>query len=99
MEMISCPPYCGVPRPSHQFPPVLVVDVVEGVVEVVFGAVEVVVVGCVVVCVVVLVVVVVVVDVLHEAKTSGITIRVVSAIQITPRFIFSSLISGKHLED
>ena len=91
------PPYCGFPRLSHQLAPAVGVDVVDvgAVVEVVFGAVEVIVVGCVVGWVVVLVVVVVVVAVLHETKTIDITIRTVSAIQMTPLFIISSLFLWK----
>ena len=81
----------GVPSLSHQFPvPAAVV-----VVLVVFGAVVVVVVVFVVVAVLVLVVVdvdvVVAVVVLQDAKTSDATMRQVSAIQIVPFFIHTSL--------
>ena len=39
---VIVPPYCGIPKESHQWPRVLVVDVVEDTaVAVVFGAVEV----------------------------------------------------------
>jgi hypothetical protein len=83
------PPYCGLPRLSHQLP----VPEVVGFVEV--GAVLAVVRGGAVVLVVVVVVVTVavdvaVVDVLQEARTSDITMRQVSAIQIVPLFISSS---------
>jgi hypothetical protein len=86
------PPYCGVPRLSHQFPVVTVVVVL--VVET----------GVVVVVVVVVFVVVVVlpgevdIDVvgvvvsLQDAKTIDITMRQVSAIQIVPLFIHTSFI-------
>jgi hypothetical protein len=84
------PPYCGLPRLSHQLP---VPEVVVGFVEV--GAVLTVVSGGAVVLVVVVVVVtmavdVAVVDVLQEARTSDITMRQVSAIQIVPLFMSSS---------
>ena len=85
---VIVPPYWGVPRLSHQFPvevevavtavvaAALVVDVVlevDIVVEVVVTVVD--------------VVVVVVVDELQDAKTSEITMRLVSATQIIPFFI------------
>ena len=89
--MVSVPPYCGVPRLSHQFPvEVAVTAVVTAVVDVV----DVVVCRLVVVVVVVAaagvveVVEVVVVDFEEQdAKTSDVTIRQVSTIQITPFFI------------
>jgi len=89
---VSEPPYCGVPRISHQFPVALVVVAV-----VVVGVVVVVVV---LVVVVVVVVVVLVVDVgievdvvvlLHDAKTSDVTMRKVSNAQIIPLFIQTSI--------
>ena len=83
---VIVPPYCGVPRLSHQFPVTAVVDVV-----VVGGAVVVVVVIFVVVEVLVFVVVdvdvVAVLVLLQDAKTSDVTMRHVSAIQMTPLFI------------
>ena len=92
--MVSVPPYCGVPRLSHQFPvEVAVTAVVTAVVDVV----DVVVCRLVVVVVVVVaagvvevveVVEVVVVDFEEQdANTSDVTIRQVSTIQITPFFI------------
>jgi hypothetical protein len=87
IRRVIVPPYCGVPRVSHQFPvaAVVVAVVVVGVV-----------IWVVVVVVVVLVVVVVVVDVgvevdvvvlLHDAKTIDVTMRQVSNPQIIPFFI------------
>ena len=80
------PPYCGLPRLSHQFPVVAVV------VAVVVGGVVVLVVVVLVVVVVVLVVDVGVevddvVFVVQDAKTKDATIRQLSAIQITPLFM------------
>jgi len=86
IRRVIVPPYCGVPRLSHQFPvtAVVVAVVVVGVVVLV------------VVVVVVVLVVVVVVDVgvevdvvvlLHDAKTSDVTMRQVSNPQIIPLFI------------
>jgi hypothetical protein len=93
IRRVIIPPYCGLPRLSHQLP---VPAVVVGFVEV--GAVLAVVTGGEVVFVVVVVVVmgavaveVDVVDVLQDARTSEITMRQVSAIQINPLFISSSL--------
>jgi hypothetical protein len=85
------PPYCGLPRLSHQFPPPEVVagfvDVGAVLLVVVRGAVvlgeEVVIAGAVEVEVDV-------VEVLQDARTSDITMRPVSAIQIVPLFIQSS---------
>jgi hypothetical protein len=87
IRTVIIPPYCGVPSAFHQFPVTAVV-------------VEVVVVGVVVlllvVVVVVVVIVVLVVDVgvevdvvvlLHDAKTSDVTMRKVSNPQIIPLFI------------
>jgi len=88
---VNVPPYCGIPRLSHQLP----VDVV--VAAVVTAAVDVVVVGIIAVVdvvvvaiaavVVVVIGVLVVVDELQDANTSDATMRKVSAIQITPFFI------------
>jgi hypothetical protein len=82
------PPYCGLPRLSHQLPVAAVV------VGVVVGAVVVAVVGGAVLVVVVVVVMGVVVDVVadvaHDAKTSDITIRQVNTIQIALLFIWTS---------
>ena len=91
VERTISPPYCGLPRLSHQFPVVAVVVVL--VVDV-GGAVVVVVVLVVVVVVVVDFDVVVVVDVVlvQDTKTSDITMRQVSAIQIVPLFIHTSFI-------
>jgi hypothetical protein len=93
IRRVIIPPYCGLPRLSHQLP---VPAVVVGFVEV--GAVLAVVTGGEVVFVVVVVVVmgavaveVDVVDVLQDARTSEITMRQVSAIQINSLFISSSL--------
>ena len=88
---INVPPYSGVPSLPHQFPVTAVVDVVE-----VGGAVVVVVVVVDVFVVVVVVVdvgvdVVVVVVLLQDAKTIDATMRQVSAIQIAPFFIHTSL--------
>jgi len=84
-EITKSPPYCGLPRLSHQFPVTAVV-------------VAVVVVGVVVVVVVVVVVLVVDVGVevddvvlLHDAKTSDATTRQVSSIQVIPFFIQTSI--------
>ena len=79
---INVPPYVGVPSLSHQFPVTVVVVEVE-----VGGAVVVVV----VVVVDVGVDVVVVVVLLQDAKTIDVTMRQVSAIQIAPFFIHTSL--------
>ena len=83
------PPYCGVPRLSHQWPAVVVVAETVGAVDVL---VEVTVVDSVVVIGIEVVdvicwVVVVVVDELQDAKMSEVTMRQVSAIQIIPLFI------------
>jgi hypothetical protein len=91
------PPYCGVPRVSHQFP-VLVVDavtvteVVEVAVEVVVGPDEVVAVVVVTVVDVVdaTVAVVVVVDELQDAKIMEATMRRVINPQTAPFFTCSS---------
>ena len=95
LELIAAvitPPYCGVPRLSHQFP-VEVVDTV--VVTIALDVVEVgVIVEVVVVAITEVVVVVagivvelVVFDEEQDANTSDVTIKMVSAIQITPLFI------------
>ena len=89
--MFSVPPYCGVPRLSHQFPLAVVVVVFTEVVVVVVveDAVGVLVVD--VVFVGVEVGVEVWVDVLQDAKTKDATIRKVSTIQIVPFFNETSL--------
>jgi hypothetical protein len=93
IRRVIVPPYCGVPRLSHQFPvtAVVVAVVVVGVVVLVVVVVVVLVVVLVVVVVVVLVVDVgIEVDVvvlLHEAKTIDVTTRKVSNPQIIPLFI------------
>jgi hypothetical protein len=66
------PPYCGLPRLSHQFPVVVVVVVIGGAVAVVVVVVDV---G------------VDVVEVPQDAKTSDVTMRQVNTIQIAPLFI------------
>jgi hypothetical protein len=87
MRKFMVPPYCGLPRLSHQFPAAavdgvetLVVDVLE---DTVAEAV------CEVICVVAVLFVVVwlVVEVLHDASSIDATRRQVSAIQMTPFFI------------
>jgi molybdenum cofactor biosynthesis enzyme len=94
---VNVPPYCGVPRLSHQFPvEVVVTAVVTTAVDVVVVgttvAVDVTVVTVVAMDAVVAVVVgMLVVDELHDAKTSDITIRQVSPIQINLFFIQTSL--------
>jgi len=75
------PPYCGAPSLFHQLP-VAVVDVFGTVVGAVI-VVVVVLVGVAVTVLVVAVVEVVVVDVAQDAKTSDISMRQVSKIQIT----------------
>jgi hypothetical protein len=81
---IIAPPYCGVPRLSHQFPVTAVVVVAVVVVGAVVLAVVVVLVLVVVVCVGVEVDAVVL---LHDAKTSDATTRQVSSIHVIPFFI------------
>ena len=98
---VIVPPYWGVPRLSHQFP----VEVVDTIV--VTAAVDVVEVGAIVEVVVVAtfeVVVVVVVDVVvgalvvvdeeQDANTSDIPRRKLSATQIIPFFIYTSIFYG-----
>jgi hypothetical protein len=90
-KSVNVPPYVGLPRLSHQFPVTAVVVEVE-----VGGAVVVVVVVVVVFVVVAVLVgadvdVVVVVVLLQDAKTIDVTMRQVSAIQIAPFFIHTSL--------
>jgi hypothetical protein len=91
VDIVSEPPYLGVPRLSHQCPvEVVVTAVVTAVVDVVeVGAITVVVVVVVTIAAVVVVVVgvLVVVFELQDASTSDATMRKVSAIQITPFFI------------
>jgi hypothetical protein len=83
------PPYCGVPRLSHQFP--VAVVVVVAVVEVVtFEAVVVVLVVVVVFVVVVDAEVVDVVFVVQDANKSDATRTKVSVIQVIPLFIQTS---------
>jgi 1-acyl-sn-glycerol-3-phosphate acyltransferase len=86
--MVIVPPYCGLPRLSHQFPVVAVVIEVGWVVVVEVGWVIVVEVGWVIVVVVPTVDVVALVVVLaQDAKTSDVTMRQVNTIQIAPLFI------------
>jgi hypothetical protein len=86
IRSVIVPPYCGVPRVSHQFPvaAVVVAVVVVGVVIWVVVVVVVVLVVVVVVCVGVEVDVAVL---LHDAKTIDVTMRQVSNPQIIPFFI------------
>jgi len=92
-EMVNVPPYCGVPKLSHQFPVLVVVAAVVGVltdvvdVGMLVGAVDVGITGAVVVEVGVLVVEVAVVDEEQDANTSDPISTKVSAIQIIPLFI------------
>jgi hypothetical protein len=86
--MVNVPPSCGVPRLSHQFPvEVVVMALVTTDVDVVDVWMVPVAVDVVVIVVVVVGDKFVVVDVEQDANTSDITIRMVSAIQITPLFI------------
>jgi hypothetical protein len=85
---IIVPPYCGVPRLSHQFPVTAVVVAVVVVGVVVLGVVVVVLLVVVVVCVGVEVDEVVL---LHDAKTSDATTRQVTNIQVIPFFIQTSI--------
>ena len=82
-KIVNVPPYCGIPRLSHQCPAVFVVAtvVVARVVAVDVGLVMFVVV------VLLMVVVWVDVDVVQEAKTNDVMMREVSTIQIVPLFI------------
>jgi len=84
--VVNVPPYCGLPRLSHQLPlAAVVVDIV------VVGVVGMTVVVDVVVRVDVDVGVDVdVVDVAQDAKTSDVTMRHVSTIQIAAFFIYNS---------
>jgi hypothetical protein len=85
----AVPPYCGFPRLSHQLPVrEVVVDFVVGTVVDAVRAVGLTTVVDVVVCV--CVVVVPGVDVVQDTKTSDVTMRQVSIIQIVPFFILSS---------
>jgi len=100
LELIAAvitPPYCGVPKLSHQFPVEVVVVVTTTVVDVfVWGDVVVtlVVVAVVALAVVDIVVddVVVVVDELQDANTNESTIRLVNATPIIPFFIAASFL-------
>ena len=96
IETTIMPPYWGVPRLSHQFPVVAVVDVVLEVntaVVVVVDATEAreVDVTTTVVLPVLDVGVLVDVDVEQDIKATDATMRKVNAIQITPLFIQTSL--------
>jgi hypothetical protein len=85
VDIVIVPPYFGVPRLSHQCPVVVAVVTTPEVVDVVAeGMLNVVMVEVVVVLVVVVVVVAedVVVVLVQDAKTSDITMRKVSTIQI-----------------
>ena len=89
---VKTPPYCGVPRLSHQFP---VTVVVVGVVVVTAVMVAVVVVGVVEIEVLVVVVTNVIVDVadlVQDAKTRDVITRKVSTIQPIPLFIQTPLL-------
>jgi len=86
------PPYLGVPSESHQFPVGVVVIEAVAVVDAVDVGMVAVVVDIIIVVVVVgdklvVVEVFVLVDVEQDANTNDITIRMVSAIQMTPLFI------------
>jgi hypothetical protein len=89
--MVIVPPYCGVPRLSHQVP-VATVVVVDAVVV---GTVVVTLVVGFVVWVGVVVVVDVEIDVVPEqdTKTSDVIMRNVSTIQIAPLFIHTSFLN------
>ena len=89
---VIVPPYCGLPRLSHQFP--LAVVVVGVLVGVLVDVVEVLVVVVVFVVVVVDVGEEVVVFVAQDAKIRDAAIRQVSKIQIVPRFMQTSLYFG-----
>jgi hypothetical protein len=99
--MVNVPPYCGVPKLSHQFPVlvvlVVVAAVVTGAIDVLGGITTADVVGgdiAVVDVVVVDVVGVTVDDVvaeLQDAKTTDTTIKTANAIQVIPFFILASL--------
>ena len=89
------PPYCGVPRLSHQFPVEVVVAVMVetgAVVEVGTIAVVVAAVTDVVVDAIVAAVVLVVVDAAQDVSIIEAAIRNASKIQITPFFIYTSVI-------
>jgi hypothetical protein len=90
VDIVSEPPYFGVPRLSHQFPVEVVVTAVVttavDVVDVVTIAVDVAVVVA-AADVVVMVVVLVVFAEPQDASTIDTTMRKLSAIQITPFFI------------
>jgi hypothetical protein len=91
VDIVNEPPYFGVPRLSHQFPVEVVLTAVVttavDVVDVVTIAVDVVVVVVAAADVVVVVCVIVVVEEPQDARTSDVTIRQHSVIQITPFFI------------
>ena len=92
IEVTNVPPYCGVPRLSHQCPVGVVVTVVVPTADVVVDVVTVVTVADVEVVVDVLdiglvVVVDVVDDFTHDAKINDVTMRQVSSTQIIPLFI------------
>jgi len=90
IEVTNVPPYCGVPRLSHQFPVVVVVTVVVTAADVVVEVITLAV-GVDAVVDVLDIGVVVVVDVVddftHDAKINDVTMRQVSSTQIIPLFI------------
>jgi hypothetical protein len=87
IRIIMSPPYCGLPRLSHQFPAFEVVGFVVGAIV---GTVVDVVLVVIVVGVVAWVDVEVGVDVVQDARISDVTMRQVSNIQIVPLFILDS---------
>jgi hypothetical protein len=94
---MTVPPYCGVPRLSHQFPvdvvltvTVVVVDVLAAVVAIFVEVAEV---DTVVVDLVNVVELDVVVDLVpQDASTIDVTMRKIITIQIVPLFICTSLV-------
>jgi hypothetical protein len=87
-NMVSVPPYCGVPSLSHQFP-AEPAEVVVGLADdiVAWIVVEVVVLAIVGAVVDVVAGIDIEVEVEHEAKIIDITMRQVKAIQVIPLFI------------
>ena len=98
-ERVNIPQYCGLPRLSHQFPVAKVVTETAAVVTVDVLVEEAVVDIFVLVLIDVAEVVEVdVVDEAQDAKTSDVTIRKVSTIQIIPLFIQNSFLFEKFSE-
>ena len=91
------PPYCGLPRLSHQFPVALVVVtlVVAVVVVVTFGVVAVVTIAVVGVVVVDVIIDDVVVDLLQDTKSKETTIRKVINTQVTLFFTYYSFVISR----